>query len=249
MAGTWIVHSLRVLISDLNASGELRPDVADGFLWRIEMIYRELVAKEVMGVLEPTECAALEYVRQAYQMFSAVVDTFSWRRNASGAHNSQAPIVQAGNVGRPSFQIPSLQLEYLIQNRLSVPQIANIVGVSVSTVRRRMTEFDLSIRETYSSMLDVEVDAVVARVQQQFPTWGNRQMYGHFVSIGIRLPHQRIREAQRRVDPEGSILRQLSSLRRRRYSVPGPQSLWHIDGNHKLIRYIPACRLIDWLNL
>lgn len=29
----------------------------------------------------------------------------------------------------------------------------------------------------------------------------------------------------------------LHVLRRRQYSVPGPNSLWHIDGNHKLIRY------------
>lgn len=30
----------------------------------------------------------------------------------------------------------------------------------------------------------------------------------------------------------------LHVLRRRQYSVPGPNALWHIDGNHKLIRYV-----------
>ncbi len=28
------------------------------------------------------------------------------------------------------------------------------------------------------------------------------------------------------------------SINRRTYSVPGSQALWHLDGNHKLIRYI-----------
>ncbi len=30
----------------------------------------------------------------------------------------------------------------------------------------------------------------------------------------------------------------LRVLSRRQYSVPGPNSLWHIDGNHKLIRSV-----------
>ncbi|XP_056275020.1 uncharacterized protein zgc:174680 isoform X2 [Pseudoliparis swirei] len=43
----------------------------------------------------------------------------------------------------------------------------------------------------------------------------------------------------RRVDPGGILVRtlQLNPRRRRRYSVPAPNSLWHIDGNHKLIRW------------
>ena len=44
----------------------------------------------------------------------------------------------------------------------------------------------------------------------------------------------------RHVDPEGTILRtlQMNVIQRRVYSVPSPLALWHIDGNHKLIRYI-----------
>lgn len=32
--------------------------------------------------------------------------------------------------------------------------------------------------------------------------------------------------------------RKKSALKRRVYSVPGPNALWHMDGNHKLIRYV-----------
>lgn len=44
----------------------------------------------------------------------------------------------------------------------------------------------------------------------------------------------------RRVDPEGVIERSilLNIIRRRRYSVPCPMALWHMDGNHKFVRYI-----------
>ena len=40
-----------------------------------------------------------------------------------------------------------------------------------------------------------------------------------------------------RVDPAGSVMRRLRALNRRKYHVPGPRSLWHMDSNHKLIRY------------
>ena len=44
----------------------------------------------------------------------------------------------------------------------------------------------------------------------------------------------------RRVDPEGVIERSilLNIIRRRRYSVPCPMALWHMDGHHKFVRYI-----------
>ncbi len=39
-----------------------------------------------------------------------------------------------------------------------------------------------------------------------------------------------------RIDPEGAAYRAMSHrLQRRVYRVAGPNSLWHIDGNHKLI--------------
>ena len=37
-----------------------------------------------------------------------------------------------------------------------------------------------------------------------------------------------------RVDPQGTFMRRLICLQRRKYSVAGPQSLWHMDLNHKL---------------
>ncbi|MED6270247.1 hypothetical protein CHARACLAT_008255 [Characodon lateralis] len=43
---------------------------------------------------------------------------------------------------------------------------------------------------------------------------------------------------------------QLRTVQRRRYSVPAPNSLWHIDGSHKLIRWqIVVHRGIDGFSL
>ena len=86
-------------------------------------------------------------------------------------------------------------------------------------------------------MSDADLDAIVAEILLQFPTCGNRQMLGYLLARGVRV---RVREAQRRVDPSGSVMRRLFSINRRTYQVNGPLALWHIDGNHKMIRYAYA---------
>ena len=139
-------------------------------------------------------------------------------------------------VGRPSFEIPCEQLSYLIENHFSVPQIATMLRVSIRTIRRRMSEFGLSIRAQYSDISDSDLDQIVREIQQQFPTCGNRQMQGHLLARGYRIQQIRIRESQRRIDPDGAVVRRLHVLNRREYSVPAPRSLYHIDSHHKLIR-------------
>ncbi|XP_053281934.1 uncharacterized protein LOC128443164 isoform X2 [Pleuronectes platessa] len=64
-------------------------------------------------------------------------------------------------------------------------------------------------------------------------------MVGHLKAQGINIQRQRVQESMRRVDPNGVVVRtlQLNPQRRRKYFVPAPNSLWHIDGNHKLIRW------------
>lgn len=50
----------------------------------------------------------------------------------------------------------------------------------------------------------------------RFPTAGQKTLAGHLRSLGYHLQRSR---------------------HWRRYKVAGPNSLWHIDGNHKLIRW------------
>ncbi|XP_033971364.1 uncharacterized protein LOC117470659 [Trematomus bernacchii] len=52
------------------------------------------------------------------------------------------------------------------------------------------------------------------------------------------IQRRRVRDSMRRIDPEAAALRAMSQrLHRRAYRVAGPNSLWHLDGNHKLIRW------------
>ncbi|CAH3157762.1 unnamed protein product [Pocillopora meandrina] len=53
---------------------------------------------------------------------------------------------------------------------------------------------------------------------------------------GLRIQRHRIQETIRRVDLVLRTLRAAQQIIRRVYSVPCPNALWHIDGNHKLIQ-------------
>ena len=57
------------------------------------------------------------------------------------------------------------------------------------------------------------------------------------MSLGIRLRRSELRESIHRVDHENVQRRRSHVVKRRQYSVDCPNSIWHIDGHHKLIRW------------
>ena len=115
-----------------------------------------------------------------------------------------------------------------------------MTNVSTRAIERRMAEFGLSIRSTYSEVQDDQLDRIILELMRSFPNTGYRRMSGMLTSRGIRVQQWRIREAMRRANPVGVMLRalELRTVHRRHYWVPGPLALWHVDGNHKLIRYV-----------
>ena len=230
------VSILQRLINDLipfDDGRDIPENTLDSFIISLEFVYRELLVLEITSQLNDREQEATAIVRNCLATLRSFVEIDRMPVNTQLSH---VHAVHTGAVGRPSFQIPRVQLSYLVDNGFSVPQIADMLGVSVRTVCRRMSDFGLSIRAQYSHLDDADLDSVVADIQSQFPTCGNRQMQGHLLSRGYRVQQARVREAQRRVDPNGSIMRRLHVLNRREYSVPSPRSLYHIDGHHKLIR-------------
>ena len=148
----------------------------------------------------------------------------------------EPPLLVNGLRGRPRLDVTNQQLQYLLELGFSCPQIASVLGVSLSTVRRRMTDFNLSVTAQYSQITDTELDAVVKDIKVLFPNCGYRLMYGHLLTRGYRITQNRIREALHRVDPDGSAMRWAVAIERRRYRVMSPLSLWHIDSHLKLIR-------------
>lgn len=62
-------------------------------------------------------------------------------------------------------------------------------------------------------------------------------MHGYLKAKGIIVQKRRIQHILREVDPRNSVLRWGFVSYRGKYSVLGPNSLWHIDGHHALVRW------------
>ena len=174
-------------------------------------------------------------------LIESVVSTLS--SIAGGSHSDHhscgfsVPTFISGERGRPKLVISRDMLENLLGNHFSVRRIAQLLHTSLSTVRRRMHDFGLSVRSTYSIISDAQLDTLVRELQHQYPNCGYRLLKGHLAAMGYRIEESRIRNSHQRVDPIGIMSRWNCAVQRRTYSVSGPNALWHIDGNHKLIRW------------
>lgn len=232
---------LQRLLHDLDMfiDGRVISDTSlDTFIVLLEFVYREMIALDLTATAPQLNLTSIMGFLQNALSIARLIRESRELSNSSHHLQLQVPLHHTGLVGRPCILISLEQLSYLIENRFSVPQIADLLGVSIRTVRRRMTEFGLSITAQYSVLSDQDLEEIVQRIQQQFPMCGNKQMQGHLVSMGYRVQQHRVRDTQRRLDPHGSVMRRLHILNRRTYSVPAPLSLYHMNGHHKLIRCV-----------
>lgn len=100
-----------------------------------------------------------------------------------------------------------------------------------------MQEFNISMRSHYSLISDSDLRQTIATISTHNPNLGEKSIDGLLRAQGIIVQRHRIRDALHVVDPEGVEYRLRTVLRRRQYSVPSPNALWHVDGYHKLIRW------------
>ena len=88
----------------------------------------------------------------------------------------------------------------------------------------------------YSHIDDDQLDQLVVGVLNEHPGVGMRMVKSYLQSKGLRIQRERIRSSLLRTDPIGLVERWRNTVHRRHYRVKYPLALWHIDGNHKLIR-------------
>ncbi|KAK7050085.1 hypothetical protein R3P38DRAFT_2504292 [Favolaschia claudopus] len=166
--------------------------------------------------------------------------------------------IHTGRRGRPAVEIDSQFLQAALELR-GPTGIAPELGVSSRTIRRAALRAGLvtpgaapfqshvrsdgtvevtqrSTAPPVSVVSDAELDELVASTLEIFPQFGRRMIRGHLKSQGYRIPREPITLSYLRVRGAPAIFgdRQIS---RRRYRVPGPMSLAHVDGQHGLIRY------------
>ena len=166
-----------------------------------------------------------------------------------------AYIVQSSSPGRPRFDITRAQIQYLRSMSFSWVQISRLLGVSYSTVYRRRIEYGIP-NTSGMSITDHDLHECLRQIRSDYPALGQTMVWGRLRSMGYTVTRARIREAIRATDPIYTALRWREMVTRHPYSVPSPNSLWHLgsylmylgmlvlqvvvsvsDGHHKLVRW------------
>ena len=139
-----------------------------------------------------------------------------------------APLAHSNHRGRPRFLISRNQLEYLRSLSYTWSQISSLLGVSCMTIYRRREEFGMLDEQT-TELSDSELIALIEELRQELPYIGRVMVMRILRSRGYQVSRERVRECIRLTDPLNTALRWRGTPRHRRpYSVPGPNSLWHI---------------------
>ena len=113
-------------------------------------------------------------------------------------------------------------------------RIADMLHISRSTLYRRLDSSDLA---EYTDISDRELDSLIQTYKVTHPNDRESMVIGHLRSCEVRVPRSRVRDSIHRIDPRGIIQRSLTTIRRRVYHVEAPNKVWHMDGNHKMIRW------------
>ena len=139
--------------------------------------------------------------------------------------------------GRPRIEISEEQLSTLLAFDFKIESVANMLQVSTKTIRRRIVQYGLEEDADFSGISDSQLDHITQQFVTNHPNCGERSFDGYLRQMGLRIQRHRLRRSLHRVDPRGIACRISRALHRREYSVLMPNSLWHIDGHHKLIRW------------
>ena len=141
---SWALSSLRRVALDLQSfeDGRCPQEAAEAFVLHLELVYRELLTQEQLDGHSST-------ITRACFMISTAIETLERLKMGSNNRCCRASVVQSG---RPRFDIPQEQMIALVENGFTGPQMAEKVGVSLSTIRRRMVLFQLSVSSEYTTM-------------------------------------------------------------------------------------------------
>jgi hypothetical protein len=119
------------------------------------------------------------------------------------------------------------------QRNISLSALARKVKMHRNTLCRKMKHYGIS--KHFDDMSDAELDHLVSIFKAEKPTSGLQYLIGFLRHHGFHVQRERVRLSLRRIDGLGQELRRRVTIQRRKYHIPRPNFLWHLDGHHKLI--------------
>jgi hypothetical protein len=140
--------------------------------------------------------------------------------------------------GRPPISISEEDIKYLLSIGFTKTKVATFLGISRKTLYNKISSFqDSTSFSKYSNITDAQLDLVIQKVKHDHPNDGEIMVAGHLLKEGLKVQRARLRASIHRIDPHGVKERRSVAIRRRQYHVDSPNTVWHIDGHHKLIKW------------
>ncbi|XP_048878521.1 uncharacterized protein LOC125747369 [Brienomyrus brachyistius] len=187
---------------------------------RLELIKNNMANSAQLEVIER---AVLAGVRAALNGIAT---------QAGAASSTSSTVTSDGSLN----QISKEDIENLLSLSLTLTEVASVLVISRPTLYKYMQEYNIP-QSKFSSIPDEELDAMINQIKSEHPHAGEVMLNGHLRSRGIIVQRRRLRESVKRIDGTGLESRRRTAVHRRVYAVPCPNYIWHVDGNHKLIRW------------
>ena len=122
--------------------------------------------------------------------------------------------------------------------KLTNVQLVAITGLYHKTIANYWKLYGLpSCRESFTPLLDEELEQLVQEFKRERPESGLRYLQGFLSGKGLKIQRDRVQHCLQRVDALGQVLRRRSQIQRVPYHISGPNKVWHMDGHHKLIQW------------
>ena len=87
-----------------------------------------------------------------------------FKENYRGNVGFSPYLIRTGNAGSPKLEVCKGQLNHFIENGFSIRQMASMLNVSKSTIKRRLFEFGLKIKQTYTLISNEELDLLIETI-------------------------------------------------------------------------------------
>lgn len=128
--------------------------------------------------------------------------------------------------------------ENLAEGFLQEDDLLDPLNNSIPSIHRDASDHNdpqalpvVSFMGPLSTLSDDKLDAMINELHSNFHRVGLSMLDGMLRHLGHCVPRECIRESLMRIDPVQRVF-QCIRIRHCVYSVPGPNSLWHHDGQH-----------------
>jgi hypothetical protein len=146
-------------------------------------------------------------------------------------------VIHTGRPGRPRKVVNLAYLQEVTSTHRAIPiaKLATALKIHPHTLEHEMRRH--GVTRQFAALSNADLDRLVKVYKSTKPDSGIRYLVGFLRYHGLRVQRKRVIHSVKRVDAVGRALRVRKIIKRRKYSVRRPNSLWHLDGHHKLIMW------------